>query len=58
MGLLFYNLPIPVSYEKYDTQKSNENYANESRSCILPFPQTWILNSLIFLKLNFIKYAE
>jgi hypothetical protein len=41
MGLLFYNLPIPVSYErKYDTQKSNENYANESRSCRLPFPQT------------------
>jgi hypothetical protein len=41
-------ITIPVSYErKYDTQKSNENYARKSRPCRLPLPQAWSVNSLI-----------
>jgi hypothetical protein len=49
-----------VSYErKYDTQKSNENYAKKIRPCRLPFPQTWNLNSLLVIfPISFTRLAQ
>jgi hypothetical protein len=32
---------------KYETKTFNENFAKKVRTCRLPFPETWSLNSLI-----------
>jgi hypothetical protein len=38
---------LSTQERKYETKTFNENFAKKVRTCRLPFPETWSLNSLI-----------
>jgi hypothetical protein len=43
---LRYIIILPTQERKYETKTFNENFAKKVRTCRLPFPETWSLNSL------------
>jgi hypothetical protein len=45
-----YIIILSTQERKYETQTFNKNFAKKVRTCRLPFPETWSLNSLTFRK--------
>jgi hypothetical protein len=42
-----HDYPFDTRKKRKETKTFNENFAKKVRTCRLPFPETWSLNSLI-----------